>query len=258
MALPAIPFLVLTTALSYIGQQRQAKAAERAREQAVEIQNRRIALEAAAAQRAHQARMAALGTQTGIANRGSEAFTRDVQNQLGNVNRDIEQTTTKRRENLDRALGRDAAGEAGSRRQVGSETKGRVSESFAERGEGAGKRIAAKTGRRADRMATLGAFNELPAQAGRQASEVVRRQLPFQRERRSQAAIDRLKIARASMIPQEGTHFIDSSDPLGQVLQGLGQGALDWYGYGGGFGRPTTTSGGGGTGVSNVQTYTRR
>lgn len=239
------------------GQKRQRDAQRRAQEKAIEQQNRRIAIEAAAASRAHQARMQALAAQTGIADRSSQAFNQDVVQQLGNVRKDLDETKTRRRENLSKVIDRDVAGEAGGARKVGSEVKGRISQSFGERGAEAGERNLADVNRYADRLASIGAFRELPVQRNRQVNTVVRNQLPFTRERESQAAADRLRVARASLIPREPTTYIDTSDPLGELLYGLGQGGMFLYSQGGGTRGPFTTSGGGGTGVSNVQTFTR-
>lgn len=243
----AIPWVLAaaSTGASLYGQKRQADAREDAQREAIERQNQRIALEAAAANRAHQARMGAIASQQDIANRGADQFTGDVRQQLGNIQQDLDETRTRRRENLGEAISRDVAGEAGQARQVGSDVKGRISESFENRGQAAGERNLERTRELADRLASLGAFRELPAQRQEQVNTIGMNQMPYGRERESQAAIDRLRVQQASMVPREQQHYIDTSDPLGQALSGIGQAGLMYYGMGGGQTGPYTTSGGG-------------
>lgn len=243
--------------LGFIGQQEQAKAQRRAQRRSIELENAQIAREIAAANRANDARLAAIQAQTNIANQGSETFTRDVQDQLGNLKGDLKESETQRRGNLDRALTRkDPAGEAGAARQVGSEVKGRVSESFTERGQRAGAENVSRANRLADQAAVLGSFRDLPVTRAGQLNTIAFNQLPFQRRKDSRAAIDRLRIGQAGLVPPEPRIFLNTSDPLGDVLTGISEGGLEFFGKGG-FGEgPTTTSGGGGTGVSNIQTLT--
>lgn len=253
----------LATGAQLYGQKRQREAALEAEQRQVDEHNARVEAERQARLAQYEQILRANQAQQAIADRAGGALRQAITDEFGNLRQTLSRREDDNRAKLEAVIERprrdaDPAAEAGSARRVGSDVQGRISEHFTERGEKAYTDTVDRSKRIARQQATIDAYGRIPqdnqAAYGRTGFAVE----PYTRERASQAAADRLRIQKAGYLPPETLEFIDASDPLGQVLEGLGQGLFQYGLYRGMSGPlgPTTTSGAGG-GVGPVRTFTR-